>query len=145
NRQDVLNAVTGYGDSTQNPQPGVKYVIDRTGINAGEHTITLKVISREGNVIEEQTENFKFYKTEMVVEYPKTSQITGNQLTVGGWFLSEAENKKLVIKFDNDVIQNIEFKTRDDLTSLMPEYGGTELNPTPWFEANIDLTYYTGV
>ena len=145
NRQDVLNAITGYGDSTQNPQPGVKYVIDRTGINAGEHTITLKVISREGNVIEEQTENFKFYKTEMVVESPKTSQITGNQLTVGGWFLSEAENKKLVIKFDNDVIQNIEFKTRDDLTSLMPEYGGTELNLTPWFEANIDLTYYTGV
>ena len=145
NRPDVLNAITGYGDSTQNPQPGIKYVIDRTGINAGEHKITLKVISREGNVIEEQTETFKFYKTEMVVEAPATSQITGNQLTVGGWFLSEAKDKKLVIKFDNDVIQNIELKTRDDLTSLIPEYGGVELNPTPWFEAYIDLTYYTGV
>ena len=145
NRQDVLNAITGFGDATQNPQPGIKYVIDRTGITAGEHEITLKVISREGNVIEEQKETFKIYKTEMVVEAPKTSQITGNQLTVGGWMLSEAKDKKLVIKFDNDVIQNIELKTRQDLDSLMPEYGGAEVNQTPWFEAVIDLTYYTGV
>ena len=144
-RPDVLNAIKGYGDETINPKPGISYVIDRTGIEPGEHEITLKVISREGNVIEEQTETFKIYKTEMVIESPRTTQITSNQLTVGGWVLSELEDKKLVIKFDNDVIQNVELKTREDLESLLPEYGGKEINPTPWFEAVIDLSYYTGI
>lgn len=102
-------------------------------------------MSREGKELAVCNETFKFYKTEMVIESPKNTQITNNQLTVGGWVLSEVTDKKLVIKFDNDIIENIELKEREDLESLLPEYGGAEVNPTPWFETVIDLSYYTGI
>lgn len=50
-RGDVLNSVTGYGDVISNPKPGFHAEYNLDYLSGGEHTITLKYVSRTGEVI----------------------------------------------------------------------------------------------
>ena len=46
-RNDVLNAIPGYGGKTSNPKPGFKTTLDLSKISYGNHTIKYAVL--DGN------------------------------------------------------------------------------------------------
>ena len=58
-RQDVLNYVKGYGDSSiYNPNPGFNKEIDFSKYSLGQHTLTIQAIFNN-EIIAEQTKNFE--------------------------------------------------------------------------------------
>lgn len=58
-RQDVINAVEGYGTIKENPKPGFNFQINLTNLTAGEHTLKIKLLTKEGNELQTYTKKFK--------------------------------------------------------------------------------------
>ena len=53
-REDVLNAVSGYGGKNSNPKPGFKTILNLQKYLEGNHDIDIKLYSREGKLLTEQ-------------------------------------------------------------------------------------------
>lgn len=51
-RQDVLNAIKGYGTQNENPKPGFKFEIDASNYNAGSHKIKIELYSDDKKLAE---------------------------------------------------------------------------------------------
>lgn len=144
-RQDVLNAVKGYGGAENNTYPGFMGTINLEEYKDGIHKITLKVISPKTKEIifsQEKEINLNKYTSQVTFDYPINNKQINDELYVEGWIMSENKNPKIQLLLDgkdySDKIQRTE--RQDVLNAVKNEYGGKESNPLPGFEANIDVS-----
>ncbi len=149
-RNDVVNAITGYGDITTNPTPGFEGTIQLSNISEGTHTFKIEVISPEGIAIATETVaiNVENYKTKTYIETPTEGQEIQpyTDLKVDGWLMTDCKNSQIQILIDGVKQDNIQIKrlTRNDVISAIQGYGGIENNPTPGFSITVDLSQIAG-
>ena len=146
-RQDVINAIKGYGTEEQNPQPGYIAQIDISKIKNGIHTLKVVIESRNNEVIatDTRTINIQNYKANMYVESPKgwvETSIFGDILTVDGWVMTDDVNSKIKVYIDGkqQTIKEENRLIRDDVINEIKGYGTQEQNPTPGYSLKIDLS-----
>ena len=146
-RNDVLNAISGYGGRTSNPKPGFIATLDLSKITYGNHTIKYAVI--DGNGIElqkiEKTVNIdNRTKARMYLDMPIGNYIDGKKVNVAGWFLCNDTKATLKIYIDrNDTNTVVSRVARNDVLNTIPGYGGKSSNPKPGFTATLDLSNVT--
>ena len=149
-RNDVVNAITGYGDITTNSTPGFEGTIQLSNISEGTHTFKIEVISPEGIAIatEAVAINVEKYKTRTYIETPTEGQEIQpyTDLKVDGWLMTDCKNSQIQILIDGVKQDNIQIKrlTRNDVISAIQGYGGIENNPTPGFSITVDLSQIAG-
>ncbi len=145
-RQDVLNAVSGYGGKAANPKPGYQESISLANYKDGKHSIQLNVLNPVTNeLLETTTRNFtlKKYDTTMNLETPTESQTVKDSMTVKGWVMTELSNAQIQILIDGKTVKTVQKRmARGDVISGVKGYGGKAANPKPGYQETIDLSGY---
>ena len=143
-REDVLNAIKGYGGVNENPTPGFITSIDLTEYSYGNHTIKLDVLDKDGKAIKSETRSFnkKVPSTLINIDSPTTYKKYENNLNIYGWVMSESKNTEVKIYIDEKEIE-VSRSKREDVISAIKGYGGVNENPTPGFITSVDLTEYS--
>ncbi len=142
-RQDVLNAIQGYGGKEINPTPGFKTTISTEKFKDGNNTINIVITGKTGETIKQISRNIIVHKYDGMVniDEPSVTMVNGNSIKVQGWELSESKNSNIKIYIDNkQVSTTISRQERQDVLNAVKGYGGKETNPTPGFMANIDIS-----
>lgn len=146
-RQDVINAIKGYGTEEQNPTPGYIAQIDISKIKNGIHTIKTVIVSRNNEILAADTRkiNVQNYKAKMYVENPKEwieTSISGDILTIGGWVMTDDINSKIKVYIDGkqQTIKEENREKRQDVIDAIKGYGTQEQNPTPGYLLEIDVS-----
>ncbi len=107
-RQDVINAITGYGTAEQNPTPGFGFSIDTANLEDGEYTIKIELWA-DGEVLATSSVTINFskglhvqYRTHVQEEgwqgYVQDGEMSG---TSGKAYRLEAINIQLVNNTEN--------------------------------------------
>ena len=142
-RQDVINAISGYGGRNENPTPGYIAKINISNISNGKHTLTVRALKEDGKtVLKEQKLNFKvgIYDTLIWIDTPSENSTQYGKINVTGWVMSDYSNNKIKILIDNKE-QNIDIlrQKRQDVINAISGYGKS-LNKTPGYTAEIDIS-----
>ena len=142
-REDVLNAISGYGGRKENPTPGFKVSIDISNFESGTHTIKFILKDEKGNVISQKYKSINIEKAKLCIDNPNRNLLDIKSFPVKGWFLSSYENLSLNIyingiKVNTQVTRN----KREDVLNAISGYGGRALNPNPGFECKLDLSEF---
>ena len=144
-REDVINAIKGYGTEKENPLPGFEVEIDTSHLLEGKHTLKVLAILEEKETRKFKTVDFivNKYNTRICIDEPVQSSTREDTLKIGGWAMSELTNKKIIVKIDNNIIENVTYKERPDVIRAVKGYGGITENPTPGFETTVDIKSYS--
>ena len=142
-RQDVINAISGYGGRNENQTPGYIAKINISNISNGKHTLTVRALKEDGKtVLKEQKLNFKvgIYDTLIWIDTPSENSTQYKKINVTGWVMSDYSNNKIKILIDNKE-QNIDIlrQKRQDVINAISGYGKS-LNKTPGYTAEIDIS-----
>lgn len=146
-REDVLNAIQGYGTSKENPLPGYKANLDMSSYKDGTYTLKVEAINKDTlEPLTYKTRSMKLvkYNGNIHLETPTLSTLSKEELIIGGWELSKCPDTTLNVYLDNTKL-DIQRKERPDVFTAnnIKNYGGVELNPTPGFEVTVDFTQYS--
>lgn len=143
-RQDVLNAVLGYGGKNANEKPGFDSEIDVTKLSEGNHTVTVKIISSFGDVIREDSRVINVsrnFDSRLNFELPTNNSKVKEKVIIDGWVISEDDKANLQVLVDGKSIEHkIDRYKREDVLAVIPGYGGKETNPTPGFHSELNIT-----
>ena len=143
-RQDVLNAVNGYGGKDKNVAPGFVGNVNLENYKDGVHIITLKVSSpKTGELIYEESRRFVLnkYSSDYRFDYPIQNGTVKDNLYIEGWIMSENKNATITLSIDGkDYSSYIQRVERQDVLNAVSGCGGKEANPLPGFYANIDIS-----
>ena len=143
-RPDVISAIKGYGDERLNPTPGFRATVDISAYSQGEHKITYKLETIEGEVLAEKSGNIKLKKGEFYIDSQyNVSKFEGKHVKVNGWIMTMDKTSKFKIYIDGEDTKTEFTRTeRPDVITAVKGYGGKELNPTPGFEGILNLSKY---
>ena len=148
-RNDVLNAIPGYGGRISNPKPGFTTTLDFSKISYGSHTIKYAVLDGNGTEIQkiEKIVNIdNRTKARMWIDSPHENEIetTDNEINIVGWYLCSDSNSNIEVLVDNKNVSDKEISRieRNDVLNAIPGYGGKVSNPLPGFNINIKLSNY---
>lgn len=144
-RPDVLKVITEYGTAKENPLPGFETEIDTSKIKDGVHKVKIVALVNSEVTIYARTIDFIInkYATNIYLDEPEQSFYnTDTQLTIRGWVMSELENKKIIVKFDDEIIENVELQEREDVIKAIHGYGTIKENPNPGFKTTIETKNY---
>ena len=144
-RNDVIKAITGYGDSNTNKTPGFKKIIDATSLKDGKHTVKAQIVNGVTNeVITEQEKSFTLekYKYKMNLEEPNINNVQGTQMKIGGWVMTTTNDVSIRAYIDGQEITSIARIERKDVIKAITGYGDAKTNPTPGFTKEIDLSTF---
>ena len=141
-RNDVIKVVSGYGGKETNPTPGFNATIDTTALKDGQHTVTLKLVSRFNKILAQESKKIIVHKYDarLVIEQPIVEQNVKTTVKVNGWALSEDKDDIIQIQIDGKTIGNATRYQRDDIFDVISGYGGKETNPLPGYNIDIDLS-----
>lgn len=148
-REDVLKAITGYGTSIQNPKPGYIMKIDCSKFLEGEHKIEVKIFSRDGEIIAVDSRNINLekYVAKTYIDMPNNEKeyLIKDELNVEGWVMSNDEKIqiKAYMNGEEQEIQNLQRKEREDVLKAIKGYGEAEQNQTPGYILKIDTSKLT--
>ena len=141
-REDVFQAIQGYGSKAENPEPGYKGNIDISNLTDGRHTLTIEVLDNASNSEIAKKEipfNVKKYDTLLQYDTPTENQNVKTNLEIQGWVLSEDPEATVEIQF-NGQTYTPERQARIDVLNAINGYGGSETNKTPGYKINIDTS-----
>lgn len=142
-REDVLNAIHGYGDRNQNPIPGFQMKLDIKQITDGTHKLKMQVVSRNGEILTEWCQDFsvKKYEARMYIDDPTEQKTVNKNLNIIGWIMTNDKNSNVKVYIDDveQQIQSTKRLTRSDVIKAINGYGGIEYNPTPGFNMQINV------
>ena len=141
----MLKAISGYGTEKENPQPGFKTEINMSKLKDGEQT--LKIVETVGEEVSKyiQTQKFylKKYNTQMYWDEPDYTETKANEITIKGWVMSELADKEIIVKFDDEKIDNITFEKRNDVIKAIKGSGTEKENPQPGFKTKLNVKSYS--
>ena len=135
-RDDVVNAIQGYGGAKTNATPGFYGSVDVSGLKDGQHE--LKIVLEDKNTTKQlQTKKVQFkikkYDSLIWIDSP-AENVSGTTLSINGWNLSENSNREIEAYIDDkDVTTQLKFQKRDDVVNAIQGYGGAKTNAIPGF------------
>ena len=141
-REDVLNAIKEYGGRATNPTPGYSGSVDLSGLQDGNHTLTVRIVSQTGVIIKEKTTKFYLqkYDCKAYLESPKLNHFNST-INIKGWEMSEMDNSYIKVYIDDkDMNVNFNRMERQDVIDAIKNYGGQDMNLTPGFNGKIDIS-----
>ena len=142
-RDDVVNAIQGYGGAKTNATPGFYGSVDVSGLKDGQHE--LKIVLEDKNTTKQlQTKKVQFkikkYDSLIWIDSP-AENVSGTTLSINGWNLSENSNREIEAYIDDkDVTTQLKFQKRDDVGNAIQGYGGAKTNATPGFYGSVDVS-----
>ena len=143
-RNDVIKAITGYGNSTTNPTPGFSTSLDLSTYKDGNYKLEVRIIDKNtGEILTRDHRNItlKKYDGRINIEKPNSVEELGTTVVVGGWYLSEYKDSKLEIYLDDTLLENeISRSARPDVLKAISGYGGSSTNPKPGFRMDVDVS-----
>lgn len=77
-RQDVIKAIQGFGTIKENPTPGFNFQMNLNNLTAGEHTLKITLLTKEGKELQTYTKKFKIDRN-LHVKYSTHVQYVGWQ------------------------------------------------------------------
>ena len=146
-RNDVINAITGYGTIEENPMPGYYKEVDISNLPYGDNKLTIKVLKNDTVILTDKV-TFKHEKpkTWVYLDYPVVngSYASEAKLKVQGWVMSESANSTVEMEIDGKKIEEeLERKERSDVIKAIKGYGTINENPTPGYYKEIDISKLT--
>ncbi len=143
-REDVIQAMPGYGGKETNPTPGFRSILDTTNYTDGNYFLEMKIVDKQtGEILTADSRNIsiKKYDGHVNIDHPTENATSGTTITIDGWVLSELLESELEIYLDNTKIESeiIRSERPDVLNAMNNGYGGNETNPTPGFSTQIDV------
>ena len=144
-RPDVINAISGYGGSNKNPNPGYTIQLENTNFSNGIHNLKVDVVSRENKIISTFSTRFEYehYKAKTYIDSPAGDTITkyDDNFKVKGWVMSETENISIKAYIDGteQEIRNLERSERADVIKAIHGYGTITQNPKPGYEFMLNI------
>lgn len=146
-RNDVLNAITGYGNAATNPNPGFETIIDMAMIKDGTHTVTVKAVDNLTNEVyasDKTTIKVKKYVANAVIETP-ASEVSGTTLSMAGWVMTTSPNNSLKVYLDGEEVSNYQVTrtSRNDVLDAVKDYGDKTTNPNPGYKTSFDVANYS--
>ena len=146
-RKDVINAIHGCGNASQNPKPGFNIKLNIGDFNDGVYTLKLAVFSSNGKVIatDERKVEINKYKATGCIDIPIPLGQARKTLYVSGWVMTNDKDSKIKMYIDEkeQKINNLKRVEREDVIKAIPGYGGKESNPTPGYKAEIDVSKFS--
>lgn len=143
-REDVIKAIKDYGTIIENPLPGFEAEIDVSKIKDGKHTI--KIVAVINSEVTTCLKKIDFiinkYQSTMYLDEPSQIYNAEDMITIRGWAMSELANKKIIVKFDNNVIEEVALQERKDVLDAIKGFGTIEENPNPGFITNVNTQSY---
>lgn len=139
-RDDVLNAIKGYGDRTTNILPGYISSVDISKLKIGEHTLKIETTTKAGKALKSQIVKFsKKYDTMFCVDSPSNSKEIENSVYIQGWLMSEDKGATVEVYINGNKINDNVIRTkRDDVLSAVSGYGGKSTNSEPGYYITVD-------
>lgn len=146
-RQDVINAIDGYGGKEENPTPGFSLKINLSDLEHGKNKIEVQIVTANGEVLTSKTINIevKKYKAKIYIDSPKNNNTVKPIMTISGWFMTNDEQAQVNVYIDNTK-QNLESfvrTERNDVLNSVSGYGTVEQNPLPGFESVLNMFQVT--
>lgn len=142
-RIDVINAIKDYGSASINPKPGFIANIDMTNITDGNHQFKVKIFTKDGRQMAEETRSIivKKYNATSDIDNP-FNEYAREQMYVRGWYMSDDENATIKMYMDNTELTGykLEREKRPDVLNAIKGYGGAIKNPIPGFKTIIDIS-----
>ena len=135
-RDDVVNAIQGYGGAKTNATPGFYGSVDVSGLKDGQHE--LKIVLEDKNTTKQlQTKKVQFkikkYDSLIWIDSP-VENVSGTTLSINGWNLSENSNREIEAYIDNEnITSKLKFQQRDDVIKAIQGYGGAKTNAMSGF------------
>ena len=105
----------------------------------------IEVYDESENLITSTTRNITKRKPEtwLYVEKPfNNGESFSNTLNLQGWIMSEEKGTQVKVYVDGKDIGEVNRVERGDVVNTIKGYGGKDTNPTPGYNAKIDLTNY---
>ena len=133
-RDDVLNAIKGYGDKTTNTLPGYVSSLDITKLKTGDHILKIEAQTRDGKVLKSQSTKFiKEYDTTLWLDSIVNNREQDNTLNISGWVMSEDKNATIKVSIQNTNITETNFSRfeRNDVLQAITSCGGRNTNKKP--------------
>ena len=140
-RDDVFQAIQGYGTKASNPKPGYDGAIDISNLKDGQHKLIIRVSNSKGQEIasKEVKFNIKKYNTLLQYDTPTQNANVKTNFTVQGWVLSEDSEATVEVQFNGKTYKP-ERQARTDVFKVVSGFGGTATNKTPGYKINIDTS-----
>ena len=141
-REDVLNAIEGYGGREKNKTPGYEGSVDVSDLSLGIHQYKVEVVSSEGVIIGEKLSSFtiKNYEGKIQIDEPTWGKKVKTSLEYDGWVMSEDPNSEVEIYIDGEKQDEVKRYEREDVLSAIKDYGGRQTNKKPGFKGTIDTS-----
>ena len=138
-RDDVFQAIQGYGTKESNPKPGYDGAIDISNLKDGQHKLTIKVSNGNGQEIASKDVKFNVKKYNTLLQYdtPIANSNIKSNFTVQGWVLSEDPGATVEVQF-NGKTYTPERQVRNDVFKVVSGFGGTSTNKTPGYRVIIN-------
>ena len=96
-RSDIIDTISGYGTSIENPTPGFKFSIDTNNLTMGEHIIKVCLYTTDGELLNSKSTKFNV-DDNLHVLYSSHVQDIGWQSDVTEDFISGTEGRALRIE-----------------------------------------------
>lgn len=153
-REDIDKLISpSFGGKGTNPKAGFQTSIDISNYSVGNHSLRVKQLSRNNDLLSESEVYFKIenkkYSGQVFIDNPKTNtsytRPEDTNITLQGWAVANDINSKLQILVDGNVVNtNIERFSREDVDRLIsPKYGGTKETPKAGFQTAININDYS--
>ena len=150
-REDINNLISNqYGGVKETPKAGYQSLINISNYSSGQHTLKIKELSRNSEVLAESETAFfinnKKYDGNMFIDSPQNNQKyvrpDNKNIVLNGWAVSNDSNDYLNILIDGKKINStIKRFLREDVDRLIsPKYGGNALTPNAGFQASVDIS-----
>ena len=150
-REDVNNLIANqFGGVKETPKAGYQADIDISNYSKGQHTLKIKELSRNSELLAESEIVFfinnKKYDGNMFIDFPQDNQKyvrpDNKNIIISGWAVSNDTNDYLNILIDERKCNSrIKRFLREDVDRLIsPKYGGSVLTPNAGFQASVDIS-----
>ena len=141
-REDVLEAITGYGGRTTNTKPGFEVRLDMSKYTDGEHNVEIRAVSSSGKTIVSYTRvvNVEKYDTRIYIDSPYNNQQVDGVLNYQGWVMSESKDAKVNVYVDDELQEEVTRYEREDVLEAITGYGGRDTNKTPGYKGSINYS-----
>ena len=147
-RDDVVNAIQGYGGAKTNATPGFYGVYDSSNLSDGTHKIKILLkdkITKEVYESNEKEFSLKKYDAYITIDYPQAWTNNRDSMYIQGWQLSSLAERKIEVWINGDnVTDKISTYSRQDAVNAMKGkgYGDETTNEYAGFSGTIDIRNY---
>ncbi len=141
-REDILNSVKGYGDSSTTPNPGFSLELSKRFTN-GVHQIEVRTVSGL-TILSHINETFIVESDKAKINIEKAT-MNVNSLNLQGWAMSTDPKARVEVVLDGKILSTSLPRTqRNDILNSVDGFGNKYTTPNPGFVLNMGDSYSIG-